>query len=468
MESPLLLTRESGEHRRPFFLALIVALYLIFGFLYATGIPKWNTPDEPAHYNYIRQIATGGGLPILQPGDYNQERLERLTAAKFPPTEPIDDLRYEGHQPPLYYLLNVVPFIVSSQLSENQRVLFLRLLNVVLGAFVLLIAYALVRQIFPRDPLLALATCGLIAVIPMHLAVAGSITNDILAEVLLSWLLLLLVRGLHLSFTRERLQVIGLVLGLALLTKTTIYSALLLPLLALALQRWWPDLDPPVSGVQALTSSTLQRLGHAITSNPMVAIYGPALLISGWWFVRNALVYGPQDLLGWQRHAEVVVGQPLTTIGMDALRHFVTTAFKSFWAQFGWMGILVDARIYLLLAILSLGAVLGLGLFLWDAGRRRFLVPPQVASLLILGVAAILVLGQLVAYNLTYIQPQGRYLYPAIVPIALFFVIGVRELLAERHASAILAILYVIFIFLDFASLYGFILPWFAGIPTSL
>ena len=46
--------------------ALLVIAYLGIGTLFALLTPAWQAPDEPAHYNYIAQIATTGTLPILQ------------------------------------------------------------------------------------------------------------------------------------------------------------------------------------------------------------------------------------------------------------------------------------------------------------------------------------------------------------------------------------------------------------------
>ena len=40
-------------------------------------------------------------------------------------------------------------------------------------------------------------------------------------------------------------------------------------------------------------------------------------------------------------------------------------------------------------------------------------------------------------YNLTYVQAQGRYLFPAMGPIALLFVRGLREVVAPRHAGIV-------------------------------
>ena len=80
------------------------AMYLLLGSAYVLRTPLWQAPDEPAHFNYVEHIAEGAGLPVLQTGDYDQARLEDLTADRFRDGA-VETLRYEAHQPPLYYLL---------------------------------------------------------------------------------------------------------------------------------------------------------------------------------------------------------------------------------------------------------------------------------------------------------------------------------------------------------------------------
>ena len=50
-----------------------VATYLIVGLLYLTRTPAWQAPDEPAHYNYVRQLSDGR-LPVMEMGDYDQHQ----------------------------------------------------------------------------------------------------------------------------------------------------------------------------------------------------------------------------------------------------------------------------------------------------------------------------------------------------------------------------------------------------------
>jgi len=92
------LSRNVGRLSRVLLLT-IVTLYIAIGVLYATFTPTWQVPDEPAHYNYVRALAEGRGLPIIEAGDYDQAYLSRLTSERFPPELSIEPLEYEDHQP---------------------------------------------------------------------------------------------------------------------------------------------------------------------------------------------------------------------------------------------------------------------------------------------------------------------------------------------------------------------------------
>jgi hypothetical protein len=138
------------------------------------------------------------------------------------------------------------------------------------------------------------------------------------------------------------------------------------------------------------------------------------------------MVYGNLDVLGRQRHDLVVSGQPRTVLGWDALGHFAQTSFNSFWAQFGWMGILVDQRYYQALAVACALALAGLTVWL----ARRWGSQPAATrwGLALLGLLFALIFGGMVQYNLDYIQPQGRYLFPAAVTVALALALGLAEM----------------------------------------
>jgi hypothetical protein len=96
------------HYRSPRYAALLVAViaaYLIIGALYATQTPPWQSPDEPAHYNYIAQVAGQGCCPVIEQGDWDAARLEDIKRDQFPDGADLSWVEYEDHQPPLYYLI---------------------------------------------------------------------------------------------------------------------------------------------------------------------------------------------------------------------------------------------------------------------------------------------------------------------------------------------------------------------------
>jgi 4-amino-4-deoxy-L-arabinose transferase-like glycosyltransferase len=413
-------------------LPAIILIYLILGTLFAVYTPAWQAPDEPAHYNYVQYLAEQHRFPVLKPGDYPADYMEEIKAARFPAEMSIASIRYEFHQPPLYYLLAVPvyqPF--------GGALLPLRLLSVAVGALLLLVVHWTVQALAPERPFLALGATAFVAFLPMHLAMTAAANNDILAELLLATVLLLSIRYLKLDGTqagqgeRTRLLILlGVSTGLALVTKSSIYIALPLALLAIALKHFWLEDSTLATG---LKSGFLYLL-------PAVALALP-------WWLRNIALYGDADFLGLGRHDQVVVGQLRTTEFVaehgiaQLIRDFGLTSFRSFWGQFGWMGVLLDERIYQALAILSALALLGFvswGVRLW---RRRGAFPKwQRAAGSLLLASGLLTLTSYLWYNAQFVQHQGRYLFTALVPLGLAVALGWREALGRDQAWPLAAL----------------------------
>jgi 4-amino-4-deoxy-L-arabinose transferase-like glycosyltransferase len=418
-------------------LVLIIAAYLLAGTLYAVYTPAWQAPDEPAHYNYVSYLAEKGRLPVLRQGDYPHDYLEKIKSARFPPDMSVEPIRYEFWQPPLYYVL-----ATSIYRLFNGVLLPLRLLSVALGMGVVMMAYAIALAIRPGDYTLALGAAAFVAFVPMHLTMMASVNNDALAELLLAVIMLRLIRFASGRPDRDQassghiyLAVTGLLLGLGLVTKATVYVAIPLALVALLLRR---ERKP------------------ALLAGGALALFGPALALSIPWYVRNVLVYGWPDLLGMRNHGSVVVGQLrtgdyLASVGwVTYLKNFVSTTFYSFWGQFGWMAVPMDRKVYLVLGLLSGLAVAGCILIAWRARRMevgelagvRNHAGPRFSGLPILPAAHVslvvlwLILTGLVYvyYNISLVQFQGRYLFPTLVPIGLLGIVGLREILSRRWA----------------------------------
>jgi len=426
----LSLTRPSG-----WLLPAIILPYLILGALYALYTPAWQAPDEPAHYNYVQYLAEQRRFPVLKPGDYPAAYLEEIKAARFPPEMSIAPIRYEFHQPPLYYLLAVPVYGVS-----GGALLPLRLFSVALGALLLLVVDWTVLALAPDRPFLALGATAFVAFLPMHLAMTAAANNDVLAELLLAIILLLTIRYLKDAVAAagegratQLLVLLGITTGLGLITKSSVYIALPLVLVAIVARHLWLDEDPPplTGTIKAVALYLLPALGLALP-----------------WWLRNIALYGDLDLLGLGRHDQVVAGQ-LRTVEFIAqygparlAQDFFTTSFRSFWGQFGWMGVLLDARLYQIMAILSALALIGFLLWVLRMWRHRGgFAAWQWAAGGLLALSGLFTLAAYIWYNTSFLQHQGRYLFSALVPISLAVALGWRETLRRERALPLAALL---------------------------
>jgi 4-amino-4-deoxy-L-arabinose transferase-like glycosyltransferase len=302
-------------------------------------------------------------------------------------------------------------------------------LGVVLGGVTVLIGFFAAREVLP--PLLASAVPVAMAGIPMFTAVSASVSADPLANLLAATLVLALLRrvraaeGPNAPSSRARPEqtssdiprgrsrlasaptwrsdaALGALLGLGLLTKLAL--AIFVPLAIVVVL-----LRPP-------------RL------RAIAVLLGTMLLVLTPWLVHQVTTYGWTDPLAITRHAQVVADQPRpSALSAAYLQDFLTITFHSFWAQFGWMAIPASNTLYWIWASVLIAAVVGL---LRDPKRLT-----QPAWLLLLATAAAAA-AALVAYNLSFTQFQGRYLFPALVPIATLVVLGWASLAPRRFGEA--------------------------------
>lgn len=397
----------------------ILLIYLVLGSLFAWRTPDWQAPDEPAHYNYIAQIAAGQVIPVIEMGDWDFEYLEALKASGFDPDllADLDTVQYEDHQPPLYYWLSTPIFVLT-----DGNLLVLRMVSVLMGAITVSFAYQIGRKLFPDTPTIALAAMALVAFIPQNLHILSSINNDALTGVWIAVLLWLLVRD-----ESPKGWQLGFMLGLIVITKTTAYFMAGVVFSGLLLHWWNRDENRiPADFIRSLIPVAWAALPFAI-----------------FWWGRNIFVYGFPDFLGLGAHDAVVIGQPRTADGIAALgldvylQNGLTTTFNSFWGQFGWMAAPLTNPVpwaYPLLLILVLAALAGL---IFQAFRKNESAT-LTGSITIIFAAVIVLTGlQFVYYNSTFQQFQGRYLFTALIPASILLALGLdtwRNLFFGRWA----------------------------------
>ena len=412
------------------FFILILVVYWLVGTLFATQTPDWQAPDEPAHYNNIAQVAENGCCPVIEVGDWQQDYQSELTSARFHPDllDNLDTIQYEDHQPPLYYLLMSIPYRLF---DGNLQVL--RWVSMVLGTISLVFTYLVGKQVFPERPQIALGAMAFVAFIPQHMHTLTTLNNDTLAEGLIAVTLYVTIR--YLKGDDVPVWGLGLLVGIGLITKTTTYFLGGIVPLAILLKWYSQDKDRE-------TSTLIKQWAIFLL---------PAVIIGGLWFVRNFGVYGFPDFLGLGAHDVVVADQPRTAERIaevsfgEYLAQGIQITFNSFWGQFGWMAVpLTDVlggwiyRGFLVLIGVSLSGLV-LAVF-----RRSKSTSPETKTVnrniwIVLGLTLVLAVLAFIYYNTEFLQFQGRYLYPGLIPFALMMVWGLdtwRDLFLGRWEAS--------------------------------
>jgi dolichyl-phosphate-mannose-protein mannosyltransferase len=365
------------------YLYAILALAFVIRIAYALVTPPFQSPDEYSHYSYVRFIHDFRYLPI-QPNP--AVRAEEL----------------EFHQPPLYYLLSA-PLFSSTELFDERPLLMLRFMNIVFSMLTILIAYYFASLIFPTRPFAVILICSAVGLLPTYSYLSATIRNGTLATFFASL-------GFHLCAKaalsdeqqrNARWAWIGVVAGLAMLSNLSAIgfaSAAGLMILATSPNR----------------RTSLQRCGWFALG---------IMSTAGWWFVRNWFVYGQS--LKIIENGSGYIPPPVTWAHE---KQSAITLFKTFWAVFGRINEFHYAdinRFYWWFVAIAV-----LGMVQYAFGRRRDL-PRQLVYFFIAAIAVSLAATFYYAHN--YDSDQGRYMFPALLPIATFIAVGLNTLFPEQY-----------------------------------
>lgn len=414
------------------YLGGIIILHIVLGALYWYYTPFGASPDEKAHGAYIHSIVAERRLPVFSAADREN---------------------YEAHQPPLYYLLGVLFYQTAKSFGSENPIEAVRLLSLILGALSILVTYRVVKMLFPEDEGLSIACAGFVAFLPMHLTLSVSVSNDMLTELLFGVGLLLMTRILTAGSTSRNMFLLGCVLGLGLLTKTT--CVILFPLAVLTYIFAW----------------RLEKDSHIMWQ--LAGIFGVSLIIGGWWLLRNKLLYG--DFFGVSEFAKAFeqTARPqywLHERGLSLGNYVLLVCgwtFASFWGVFGHMRVFMATWIYFLLGLATLasGIALAPAISYCIKGREEVRTSQVIKySLMLYGATLLLVLVAFVTFNFKYFQAQGRYLYPALIPISLFWVLGIRQVFPSSVRKFAPSFVIICMLSLAFYALVGYVAPLLAEI----
>lgn len=428
-------------------LFLILGIYLLLSLGFGAVNPLFEAPDEHHHYFTAQAIAETGKLPHVA-------------------QEPDPWTRQEAAQPPLYYLLASAvikpfdtdqakqliwanPFVrlgdASSVNNTNNFVHtsdeewpwqgyvlaahLIRALTAMLGLGTLLCIYGSGRLLWPANPEHALLATAMVAFLPQFVFLHGSISNDPLVVLFCAAALWQLLVMWYRELSWQRLLLLAITIGLAILSKMAGLLLLLYSIGFISTILWR---DRRKRTIQASASKWL------ISVSLIIFV---ALLVSGWLLLRNLQLY--DDITATNQFVSLAGGDRGYTLWQ------VISETRSIWfsfiALFGWANIRPPDWVYWVWMGIVIAAVAGALLELvrylrtWNRSRSRDASPAKtgprsssffdrpVVTAILLAVWVLMVYAGLVRFALLTPAVQGRLLFPAILPLALALAFGLSR-----------------------------------------
>jgi hypothetical protein len=196
--------------------------------------PVWSPIDEQAHYDFVEAIGSGDGIPIVGKTHVHDDVLRIEKSSPTSPWRsvpvPADATRgqwhaarqsYEAAQPPLYYAVMAPVWRATDGARTIASIYALRIASLLLSLLLVPLVWLIGRELFPDSPEVGLVAAGLVVVFSGVNGNFAIVANDGLMTVFAAGVLLAMARTVRRGLSDGRALAVGMLVGAALLTKTT-------------------------------------------------------------------------------------------------------------------------------------------------------------------------------------------------------------------------------------------------------
>ena len=441
--------------------------------------PPFQVPDEPSHFAYVKQLAENHTLPSSSAFDFSPEEFRALidlhegNDAILPATGALSSLAQqrklerdlvvaaelprEGSRaaggaatyPPLYYLVETIPYTIGSQGTLLTRLELMRLFSALFAGITAMLAFLFVRETLParRAPWVA---GGLsIAFAPLLGFMSGAVSPDSLLFAISAAAFWSLARAFRRGLTYRRAITIGAIGAAGLLTKPNFVGLFPGVMVGLGVLAWRMARSSRPYALRAFA------LGAGIAAIPIVLFAIIAVTTN-----RPSLFSGISPGASVQSHhgsifaAISYVWQLFLPRlpGMNAYHSGVLTTrqiwFNGFVARYGWGETSFPEWTYSIAAIFGIAVLVACGRTLFVLRRT---VRERLAELVVYGLMS---LGLLILIGgASYLRPEiegfteARYLLPLLALLAAGFGLAIRA--AGRRWEAVLGTIVVLAMLAD-------------------
>ena len=295
---------------------------------------------------------------------------------------------------------------------------------------------------FPERPEVALGAAALNAFLPMFLFISGSVNNDNLSNLTGNLLLLQIVVLLKAERppSYRLYALIGVAAGAGLLAKLSI--GFLIPLVALAL----------------LIVSLRLRDWRPLLIGGLIA-GGLTVAIAGWWYLRNAELYG--DPTGLNVFLEIVGRRaiPANAAQLWAERESFTRAF---WGFFGGVNVALPEWMYVVFNVIGGAGMIGALAFMLRRGIARHAPTPRIIAAAVTLLWIAITFGSYLRWTADTPASQGRLVFVALSPLLAWLALGLTCGLPRQTRGLTIGAVALFFLFVAVYAPFGVIAPAYA------
>lgn len=384
----------------------LVIAFLIY-FSISCLLPVKKAPDEPLRYKVSEFIYTHHHLPVGT--DILIRSPEWGFSYAFTPYLP--SAVAAG-------IMKLVSLFGNTE--EALLIIASRFVNVLAAAGSLFVAFKVGKRLFPKGASgFLFAVC--VGFLPQFVFLAGYLNNDVVSVFAAMLILYGWLYGKERHWDIKSCLFLAGGLSICILTYYNAYGWVLCSVIYFLGSIW-------------LDNTIEQKWKHILSRGSMILV--PVFLLTGWFFIRNAILYDGDflamrtlnacgELYGYgpykpsNRNLYSLAG--LSVVDMLRQTDWIESTIKSFFAVFGYMDIKVPGIFYKIYLVLVLTGGVG---FVYGICKKK----AKAESLLLYGcclLCMIIPTGLSIYYSYaTDYQAQGRYLMSALPALALLVSTG--------------------------------------------
>ncbi len=381
---------------------------------------------------YLTQRQDSSNAPILT--DTERARLDRTLGASLDSGDR-GGAGTSSAQPPLYYMLEAVPYTLASGQDLLQRLFLMRLMSALLAAVTAMFVFLFVREVLPREPW-AWTVGGLAAALgPLFGWASASLNPDALLFAISAALFYCLARALRRGLDTRLAVATGVVLACGAMTKYNFAGLFVVGVIALvAIEFRQGRAGASGSGRRLAAFAGAVALPLLVISMLNMAWDRPALaLAAAVPGTYDQTAGNPDGGLGtglrliWQFYLPPLPG---LSVADGPGVPFKEVWFNGFIGSFGWLKVQFPhwvSSVALIPALIVL-ALCGIALVRSHGELRRRWLDVALYGLLIVAMLGVVGVAQYggFATGTTVWYGQSRYLLPLLAPFAVVLALAAR------------------------------------------